>query len=103
MLCYARYRALGDLETELAEYDALHDATLIEATGIEQLPTALIRARIASGLSQRELAERVGLKEQAIQRYETTDYAGASFARLVAIAEALGLTIHYDVRLSQVS
>ncbi len=35
---------LGDLEAELAEYDVLHDATLIEATGIEQLPTALIRA-----------------------------------------------------------
>ena len=45
---------LGDLEVELAEYDALHDATLIEATGIAQLPTALIRARIACGLTQRK-------------------------------------------------
>ena len=92
---------LGDLEVELAEYDALHDATLIEATGIEQLPTALIRARIACGLTQRQLAERVGLQEQAIQRYEATDYAGVSFARLVEIAEALELTIHYAVRLNQ--
>jgi len=50
---------LGDLEAELAEYDALHDATLIEATGIGEFPTALIRARIARGLTQRELAERV--------------------------------------------
>ena len=83
--------------------DALHDATLIEATGIEQLPTALIRARIACGLTQRQLAERVGLQEQAIQRYEATDYAGVSFARLVEIAEALELTIHYDVRLTQAS
>jgi HTH-type transcriptional regulator/antitoxin HipB len=94
---------LGDLEAELAEYDALHDATLIEATGIEQLPTALIRARIACGLTQRQLAERVGLQEQAIQRYEATDYAGVSFARLVEIAEALELTIHYDVRLTEAS
>jgi HTH-type transcriptional regulator/antitoxin HipB len=94
---------LGDLEAELAEYDALHDATLIEATGIEQLPTALIRARIACGLTQRQLAERVELQEQAIQRYEATDYAGVSFARLVEIAEALDLTIHYDVRLTQAS
>jgi HTH-type transcriptional regulator/antitoxin HipB len=92
---------LGDLEAELAEYDALHDAIRIEASGIEQLPTALIRARIASGLTQRQLAERVGLREQAIQRYEATDYAGVSFARLVDIAEALDLTIHYDVRLTQ--
>ncbi|NOX31865.1 MAG: hypothetical protein GXP35_17740 [Actinobacteria bacterium] len=33
-------------------------------------------------------------------RYEAGDYAGASFARLVEIAEALDLTIHYDVRLA---
>lgn len=91
---------LGDLEAELAEYDALHDATLIEATGIGEFPTALIRARIARGLTQRELAERVGLAEQAIQRYEAGDYAGVSFARLVEIADALGVTVHYDVRLA---
>jgi HTH-type transcriptional regulator / antitoxin HipB len=94
---------LGDLDAELEEYDALHNATLIEATGIEQLPTALIRARIACGLTQRQLAERIGLQEQAIQRYEATDYESVSFARLVDIAGALGLTIHYDVRLEQAS
>lgn len=91
---------LGDLDAEIAEYNALHDATLIEATGIEQLPMSLIRARIACGLTQRQLAERLSLQEQAIQRYESTNYAGVSFARLVEIAEALGLTIHYDVRLT---
>jgi len=94
---------LGDLGAELAEYDSLHDATLIEATGIAQLPIALIRARIACGLTQRQLAERIGLQEQAIQRYEATDFAGVSFTRLVEIAEALDLTIHYDVRLTNVS
>jgi DNA-binding XRE family transcriptional regulator len=92
--------SLGELEAELAEYDALHDATLIEATGIGTFPTALIRARIARGLTQRELAERVGLAEQAIQRYEAGDYAGVSFARLVEIADALDVTVHYDVRLA---
>lgn len=91
---------LGDLEAELAAYDALHDATLIEATGIGEFPTALIRARIARGLTQRELAERVGLAEQAIQRYEAGDYARVSFARLVEIADALDVTVHYDVRLA---
>ena len=91
---------LGDLEAELAEYDALHDATLIEATGIGEFPLALIRARIARGLTQRELAERVGLAEQAIQRYEAGDYARVSFARLVEIADALEVTVHYDVRLA---
>ena len=92
---------LGDLEVELAEYDALHDATLIEATGIAQLPTALIRARIACGLTQRQLAERIGLQEQAIQRYEAADYFGVSFARLVEIANALEISVDYVIRLDR--
>ena len=90
---------LGDFEAELSEYDDLTNATLIEATGIGEFPRALIRARIARGLTQRELAERLGLTEQSIQRYEATDYLGVSFSRLVEIAEALDLAIHYDVRL----
>jgi DNA-binding Xre family transcriptional regulator len=92
---------LADLEAELADYDALHEATLFEATGLSQLPVTLIRARIARGLTQRQLADRIGLPEQAVQRYEATDYAGVSFARLVEIADALEVTIHYDVRLSE--
>ena len=92
---------LGDFEAELAEYDALHDATLIEATDIAQLPIALIRARIACGLTQRQLAERIGLQEQAIQRYEATDYFGVSFARLVEIANALEASVDYVIRLNR--
>jgi HTH-type transcriptional regulator / antitoxin HipB len=54
----------------------------------------LIRARTARGLTQRELVE------QAMQRHEAGDYAGVSFARLVEIANALDVTVHYDVRLA---
>ena len=92
---------LADLAGEMAEYDALRDATLIEATGIEQLPAALIRARIARGLTQRQLAERIGLQEQAIQRHEAADYFGVSFARLVEIANALEISVDYVIRLDR--
>lgn len=92
---------LSDLEGELEEYDALHDATLIEVTGIEQLPAALIRARIARGLTQRQLAERIGVQEQAIQRYEAADYLGVSFARLVEIASALEASVDCKIRLER--
>ena len=92
---------LGDLQAELAEYDALHDATVIKANGIEQLPTSLIQARIAWGLTQRQLAERIGVQEQAIQRDEATGYFGVSFARLVEIANALGISVDYVMRLDR--
>lgn len=52
----------------------------------------LVRARRAVGLSQRELAERVGVRQQQIARWESEQYRCVSLARLNRVAEALGLT-----------
>src|SRR5262249_646923 len=37
--------------------------------------------------------ERLGLKEQQIQRYEADDWAGASLRRLIEVADAVGLRL----------
>jgi len=37
---------------------------VLEVDSFEGFPDALVRARIAVGLSQKELGERLGLKEQ---------------------------------------
>ena len=58
-----------------------------------------LRARIASGLTHRALADRLGLKEQAVQRYEATDYASANFGRLAEVADALGVQIRQELHL----
>jgi transcriptional regulator with XRE-family HTH domain len=60
------------------------------------LPRTLIQARIAAGLSQKELARRLGLKEQQIQRYEATDYASAKLSRLRAVMHALGIELRME-------
>lgn len=90
---------LADLRSELAAYDALRagQVRVLELDSLRQLPDALIRARIAAGLSQKELAARLGLREQQIQRYEARRYAGASLARVQAVADALGVQIHERV------
>jgi ribosome-binding protein aMBF1 (putative translation factor) len=90
---------LTDLLEQLAEYEALRGGqiTVLELTSLLDLPDALIRARTAAGLTQKELAARLGLKEQQIQRYEATRYAGASLERMQAVVEALGVTIHERV------
>lgn len=82
---------LADLEGELREYESLKAGKLPadDLSVVSELPTALIRARIARGLSQRDLAERLGIKEQQIQRYEATEYASASLARIREVAGAL--------------
>jgi ribosome-binding protein aMBF1 (putative translation factor) len=90
---------LADLREELAEYDALRAGQVheLELRSLTELPDALIRARIAAGLSQKELARRLGMKEQQVQRYEATRYAGATLARVQAVADALGVQIHERV------
>jgi ribosome-binding protein aMBF1 (putative translation factor) len=90
---------LADLRSELAAYDALRagHVRVLELDSLGQLPDALIQARIAAGLSQKELAARLGLREQQIQRYEARRYAGASLDRVQAVADALGMQIHERV------
>lgn len=75
---------LESLRSELADYEALREgrAAPPDLSVYEDLPEALVRARIAAGLSQRDLADRLGVVEQQVQRYEANDYASTSWARL---------------------
>jgi len=92
---------LADLQAEIVEYERLKSADLsvISVNSFDQLAEGLIKARIASGLSQRALAERLGLKEQQIQRYEAERFASASYQRLREIADALRVRIRNDILL----
>ena len=68
---------LQDVEAELAEYEALRAGALheVEAEGLGAVPDLLVKARIAGGLTQRQLAERLGVAEEAVQRDEAGGYA----------------------------
>jgi transcriptional regulator with XRE-family HTH domain len=82
-------------QAELDDYTALKEGRgeIGAAGSLEDLPRLLIRARIAAGLTQADLARELGLKEQQIQRYEATDYEAASLSRLVEVADALNLRL----------
>ena len=82
---------LEEMENELREYESLKagEFQFDSLEFVAELPHVLIKARIAQGLSQKDLAERLGLKEQQIQRYEATDYASASLSRIRDVAGAL--------------
>ena len=84
---------LGELRGEMEEYERLREAgvSAVVVTSIDELPEGLIKARIASRLTQRDLADRLHLKPQQIQRYEAERYASASYERLCAVAHALGV------------
>ena len=82
---------LADLEGQLREYETLKAShfELDALNAVAELPTILIKERITQGLRQKDLAKRLGLKEQQIQRYEATDYATASLTRIREVANVL--------------
>jgi transcriptional regulator with XRE-family HTH domain len=80
------------LEEQLRDPDfAARFAQAGEAWDIALQLTAL---REEHGLSQKELAARVGTTQQQISRLESPSYEGHSLSMLRRVAKALGATIH---------
>lgn len=84
-----------ELRAQLERYDDLRSGRVAERTltSIRELPIALVEARIAAQLTQRGLAERLGVPEQQVQRWEANSYAGVGIERLQEIADALKLQV----------
>jgi len=61
----------------------------------------LAALRKKAGLSQKELAQRVGTSQQQISRLESTSYEGHSLSMLRRVTEVLGARIHIDIQLSE--
>lgn len=91
---------LAVLRGQLERYEALKSGKVKtrKVRSLLELPILLIEGRIAAKLTQRELAKRLDLPEQQIQRYEATLYAGVSLQRLQEVADALGLEIEESVK-----
>lgn len=83
------------LEAELSHYELLKagEITFAKTYSLDDLPAVLVQARIAAGMSQTDLAESLGLKPQQIQRYEASDYSGASLDRLIEVCDVLKVHI----------
>jgi len=94
---------LADLHREVAEYEALkaRQVSALELHSLSELPDLLIKARIARGYTQAELARRLHLKPQQLQRYEATRYHSVSFRRLLEIARALDIDLSETVQLTR--
>jgi ribosome-binding protein aMBF1 (putative translation factor) len=92
---------LTDLRQEIVDYELLkaRQVSVLQLQSLSDLPDVLIKARIARGYTQAELAERLHLKPQQIQRYEATRYDSVSFRRLVEIAQALEVDLSETITL----
>lgn len=84
---------IAELEADIAYYQALKsgEITVAKSHSLESLPATLVQARIAHGMSQSDLANALGLKLQQIQRFEASEYMGASLDRLIQVANILNI------------
>jgi HTH-type transcriptional regulator/antitoxin HigA len=84
---------IRQLEDELHEYDQLKsgELTLPHVERLDQIAPFIAKIRIAKGVSQTELARRLGVSKQVISRYEETEYQTVAIARLQEILDAIGI------------
>ena len=86
------------LKEEVASYERLRRGEFEEVRNFDGLGRLLIALRIAQGLSQRELAERLGVHESQVSRDERNEYHGITLERAGRILEALHVEIESTVK-----
>jgi HTH-type transcriptional regulator/antitoxin HigA len=88
-----------DFFEELKEYDRLRDGKpkRFVAHSFHQLPSLLIKARIARRLTQKDLGCKLNVSEQQIQRWESNDYSGVSLDTIQNVVEALGIELREEM------
>lgn len=95
---------IAQLEGEIEEYLWLKRASPAQVlrryrvVRMEEVGPFLARLRIASRMTQEELARRLGSKQPDIARLEDADYQGHTARTLKETAEALGVEIVVGAR-----
>jgi HTH-type transcriptional regulator/antitoxin HigA len=84
---------IRQMEDELREYDQLRsgELTLPNVERLDQIAPFVAKMRIAKGVSQTELARRLGASKQVVSRYEETAYQTVAVSRLQEILDAIGI------------
>ena len=84
---------IRQLEGELREYEELKsgEIALPNVERLDQIAPFVAKMRIAKGVSQTELARRLGVSQQVVSRYEETEYQTVAISRLQEILDAIGI------------
>ena len=85
------------LEEEVHSYERLKRGEFDEVPNLRGLGQLLVSLRIARGLTQRQLAERLGVHETQVSRDERNEYHGITLERAARVLEALGVEVRSRV------
>lgn len=84
---------IDQIKDEVASYQRLKQGKFDELENLHGIGPMLIGIRIAMGLSQRELAEKLGVHESQVSRDERNEYFGITVERASRIFEVLGVVV----------
>ena len=81
------------LKEEVASYERLRRGEFEELHNFQGAGQLLVALRIAQGISQRELAQRLKVHESQGSRDERNEYHGKTLERASRVLEALGVEV----------
>ena len=81
------------LEEEVRSYERHKRGQFSEFENLHGLGQVLIGVRIARGMTQRELARRLGVDETMVSRDERNEYHGITVERAKRVLDALGVRL----------
>lgn len=90
------------LAEEVESYERLCRGQFSEIQNLHGLGRLLIGLRIARNMSQRELAEKLGVHESQVSRDERNEYHGLTVQRAARILDVLGARLTSHVELDEV-
>ena len=89
-----RQAMIDQLTQEIQEYEALRAGKMPkipELTDLSQIGPYLAKVRIVRGFTQEQLAERLGISQQALSKLEEMEYQTITVQRLQSILDILEL------------
>jgi DNA-binding XRE family transcriptional regulator len=91
------------LKEEVESYERLKRGEFEDLDNLRGLGHLLITSRIAQGISQRELARRLGVHESQVSRDERNEYFGITLERAVKVLDALNVRLQTKVAIEPLS
>ncbi|MFO1006072.1 MAG: helix-turn-helix transcriptional regulator [Planctomycetaceae bacterium] len=90
----------AQLREEIETYEGLKRGEFPEIENFVGMGQMLIALRVAKGLTQRELAQRMGVNESQVSRDERNEYHGVTLDRAQRILEALNVRMTTTIQSS---
>ncbi|PDM39012.1 hypothetical protein CN643_15905 [Parageobacillus yumthangensis] len=90
---------IEELETEIKQYEALlnNKEKYLKIESIEDLPNALVKARIMKGYSEEQLAKELGIDRETYLRAERNDFENFDSTTLLRLIDILGIKLTEEV------